>query len=113
MTKLEILTWVLDLAFLARILWQGEILLRNDREKLELERETHKMAKERYEERAKWRDQKRRQQERKTITQDVPASEAAAGPIPLNGIDVAENTRPSSGALRDLPQTAPKSEHRP
>ena len=109
MTKLEFLAWVLDLAFLARIIWQGEILLRNDREKLELERETHRMAKERYEERAKWREQKRRQQERKIIS----PSEAAAGPIPLNGIDVAKNTRLPSGIVCDLPQANEETQHRP
>jgi len=73
MTSGELCVWILDLAALAWLIRQGEILLRNDKEKLNLEREQHRMAKERFEERAKWREQKRKQQERKTISESEAA----------------------------------------
>lgn len=101
MTIGEILVWFLDLTMLAWLVRQGEILLRNDKEKLELEREQHRMAKERYEERAKWREQKRKQQERKTI---IP-SETLVESIPFNGIGMETNIRLSERAMRDLSAT--------
>ncbi len=58
----EILVWVLDLAFLARILWQGEIIIKNDRERLELERQNFAMNHDRAEERTKWRQAKQKLQ---------------------------------------------------
>jgi len=107
MTSGELCVWILDLAALAWLIRQGEILLRNDKEKLNLEREQHRMAKERFEERAKWREQKRKQQERKTISE----SEAAPRPIPFNGTGVATDIRFPEGAVRDLPATNEKTQH--
>lgn len=55
MTIGEITVWIMDLAMLAWLVRQGEILIR-------LEREKHRMVTERYEERAKWRQAKQKSQ---------------------------------------------------
>lgn len=104
MTSGEVCVWMLDLLMLGYLIWQGEQLLKNDREKLDLEREQHRMTKERYEERAKWREQKRRQQERKTITE----SQASVGAIPLDGNGLEPDLSVSEGVMRDLSQTDAK-----
>ena len=83
----ETIVWLLDIGLLSRILFRGEVLIKNDRERIELDRENHRMAKERYEERATWRAQKRKQQERKAQS----PSETVNGPVPSNGGDVAKN----------------------
>ena len=92
---------------LAVLVWQGCILVKNDREKLSLEREQHRMAKERYEERAKWREQKRKQQERKTI----PESETTTRPIPFDRIGVATDIRLPEGSMRDLSSANEETKH--
>lgn len=87
MTTFEVVVWLLDIGLLTRILIQGEIIIRHDKERLELERENHRMAKERYIERSKWRESKRRQQERKVIA----PSETPPGTVQPNGSDVAKD----------------------
>lgn len=87
MTTFEVVVWLLDIGLLTRILIQGEIIIRHDKERLELERENHRMAKERYIERSKWRESKRRQQERKVIA----PSETPSGTVQPNGSDVAKD----------------------
>lgn len=104
MTAGEVCVWVVDLLMLAWLIRQGEILLKNDREKLDIERKTFKMMSERWSERAKWREQKRRQQERKTITE----SQASVGAIPLDGNGLESDLSVSEGIVRDLSQTNAK-----
>ena len=53
-----------------------------------LEWQVYIIHSDRFKERAAWREQKRKQAERKAIA----ASETPAGSIPLNGNDVADNT---------------------
>jgi hypothetical protein len=60
MTNSEIFVWLLDLALLARILWQGELLVRMDKERLDLERAKHARETERWEEQKAWRTAKQR-----------------------------------------------------
>ena len=55
----------LELGMLGWIIFQGELLLRHDRERLRMEREHYRMNTERYDERKKWRNQKQAQQIRK------------------------------------------------
>jgi hypothetical protein len=87
MTAFDVIVWLLDIGLLTRILVQGEIIIRNDKERLELERENHRMAKERYIERSRWRESKRRQQERKVVA----PSETPPGTVQSDGTDVAKD----------------------
>jgi hypothetical protein len=80
MTKLEIIVWFLDLAFLARILWQGEIIIKTDKEKLDLERKSFRMSAERYEERAKWRQEKQKQKLKKEPIETNITEKPTVGP---------------------------------
>ena|SRR5271154_2663754 len=57
---------VVEVGLLVWVVVQGEKLLHNDREKLRLDREQHRMVAERYEEQKRWREQKRQQQTKKT-----------------------------------------------
>lgn len=100
MTIGEILVWIMDLSMLAWLVRQGEILIR-------LEREKHRMVTERYEERAKWREQKRKQQERKVITPSATPVES----IPFNGIGLATDIRLPEGAMRDLSASNEETKH--
>jgi hypothetical protein len=69
-----------------------------------LEWQVYVIHSDRFKERAAWREQKRRQQERKINA----AGEAATGPIPFNGNNVADDIQLPEGTVRNLPSANEK-----
>lgn len=70
--------FVIEMGLLGVIIWQGAILIHNDRERLTMERARHLRDMERIEERAKWREQKRQQVLKKLepSSSDAPSMES-------------------------------------
>jgi hypothetical protein len=90
----ELVFFAVETILLGVIIWQGYALLQNDREKLELDREQHRMAKERYDERATWRKQKRQQQLKRS---EPSSSDARSTVLPLPPTTPSE--KPKDGAV--------------
>ena len=93
----EIGFFAAETAMLAGILWQGWILIRNDQEKLRLDRDIHRATMERLEERAKWREQKRQQTVKKSEPSE-PVAKNTESPQPFT----TQSESPKDGAAESV-----------
>lgn len=106
MTPLEIAVWTLDLLFLARILWQGEIIIKNDKERLELERARHARDTERIEERTTWRRKKQQLVLKNLETVAADSGKTTTGPTKCT-TPSSPSKAESAPVVADLPKTPP------
>jgi hypothetical protein len=95
MNLFDACVWAADIILLLRLTWQGEALLRMDKERLELERIKHTRETERYEERKKWRQDKQRLKllKQKGLEPEPSGSgNVTDGPLPCTTPSLPSNT---------------------
>jgi hypothetical protein len=100
---LNVIGWPLEVLILYYIWRQGEILVRNDQERIQLDRRREQRETERYQERAQWREDKRKALKKKSESSASEPSKSTALPLP-NMMPSSPLKMENAPSAEDLPQ---------